>query len=144
MINKIIKTLNGYVLLNNADVLSEEQKAEVKAEIKYLSELDSIDALRKRIDMLQDALIEAISPTPKKDLRVTRKDFIQMYDKCTSRMFDDFDKGIEGGPNEKKIYNNDVTVHWNGIYCDCSDGAIAWNHIIEGVKGVDSEEGDEL
>ena len=58
---------------------------------------------------------------------VTRAKFLKKYNKEQSK----WDCG--------KVYGNDVTVHWNGIYCTCGDGATAYNHIIAGIDGADSE-----
>lgn len=69
-----------------------------------------------------------------KDKKVTRGEFMDAY-KAAIRLMDI----CEDSP----VYGNDVTVHWNGIYCNCSDGAVAYNNIILGVESVIDEDGDE-
>lgn len=149
MIDKIIETIKGYGLRNNADVLSQEQKAEMEAQITYLEKMKDfsyvreIETLKDRIEMLQGALLEATVPTPSTDKRVSRVDFIEMWDTCCKKMWEEQEKDIEG-PYTKKIYGTDVYVHWNGLYCDCYDGATVANNIIPAIKAVDEDvEGDE-
>lgn len=151
MIDKIINSLKEYrnidpdVLIHNA-----EQKAEMDAEITYLEEMKDfsyvreIETLKGRIDMLQDALIAAVSPLPQQDKQIPRRDFIEIYNKCVSRMFEEDERGIGDGPYEKRIYGNDMTIHWNGMYCNCGSGAIIANEIIPGIEGVEEDEEEEL
>lgn len=74
MIDKIIHTIKAIGLQNNEGFLAAEEKAEMEAEITYLEKLkeymkgdfsyvNEIENLKDRIDMLQDALIEAIIPS---------------------------------------------------------------------------------
>ena len=153
MIDKIIHTIKAFGLQNNEGFLASEEKAEMEAEITYLEKLkeymkgdfsyvNEIENLKDRIDMLQDALIEATIPGQHKDQQVTRRDFIEMYNKCLDGMFDEDNKDIENGPYEKKIYLNHMYVHWNGMYCDCSSGAIIANEMIPTIESIDDEEGD--
>lgn len=153
MIEKIIHTIKAFGLQNNEGFLAAEEKAEMEAEITYLEKLkeymkrdfsymDEIEDLKRRIDMLQDAMIEATIPSQQKDKQVTRKDFTEMYNKCVGRMFHEDDKEIENGPYGKKIYLNHMYVHWNGMYCDCGSGAIISNEMIPTIKSIDDEEGD--
>ena len=118
----------------------EEYIAKIKKEFEEKEQ--EVETLKKRIDMLQDALIEATIPSQQKDKQVTRKDFTEMYNKCVARMFDEDAKGIENGPYDKKIYLNHMYVHWNGMYCDCSSGAIIANEMIPTIESIDDEEGD--
>ena len=41
---------------------------------------------------------------------------------------------------EDDIYGHDVTVHFHGLYCNCQDGAAAFNYVIEAVDACASEE----
>lgn len=151
MIDKIINSITEY---RNVDpdilILNEEQKAELDAELVYLERMrnssyaEEIKQLKGRINMLQDALIEAVSPLPQQDKQIPRKDFIEIYNKCVSRMFEENEKGIGDGPYERRIYGNDMTVHWNGMYCNCGSGAIIANEIIPGIEGVEDDEEEEL
>lgn len=144
MIDKIINTIRGYVLQNNADVLSTEEKAEIEEEITYLEKLRDYGYLEQRINKLQDALIEVVTPLPQQDVQIPRKDFIEIYEKCVAKMFEENERGISNGPYEKRIYGNDTTVHWNGMYCNCGSGAIISNEIIGGIKGVEDDEEEYL
>ena len=118
MIENIIKTVDAY-LITNMDVLDTKQKAELKAQIAYLKEFNK-------------------DSTIKKDQKVTRKEFLDLY-KAAMEMICYYD-----GSDEKERFNHlygyPVEVHWNGVYCDCSDGATAWNHIVSNIEGVIEEE----
>ena len=138
MLEKIIKTLEDYVLKNNEGCLATEEEAEIKAEIEYLNNLDSIEKLNKRIAMLQDALIEMSTSTKPNDYRISRKDFIEIYNKCVCRMFESGNTK-NGISYEDVIYSNAMTIHWNGMYCDLTSGACIANHIIPGIKGIEEE-----
>lgn len=155
MIDKIINTIKGYGLQNNEGFLAAEEKAEMETEIIYLEKLreymkddysyiDEIQTLKGRINMLQDALIEAVTPLHQQDKQIPRKDFIEIYNKCVSRMFEENENNIGDGPYEKRIYGNDMTVHWNGMYCNCGSGAIIANEIIPGIEGVEEDEEEDL
>ena len=120
MIENIINTVDAYLTIN-MDVLDTKQKADLKAQIAYLKELNN-------------------DGTIKKDVRVSRRDFIDRWNAAYTLL------GHYMDTNEERfnfIYGYPVEVHWNGMYCDCSDGAVAYNNIIEGVKGVIEEEGDD-
>lgn len=142
MIERIIQTLENYVLKNNKECLSTEEEAEIKAEIEYLKNFDSIEKLNKRIAMLQDALIEMSTSNKPNDYRISRKDFIEIYNKCVCRMFDSGNTK-NGISYEDVIYSNAMTIHWNGMYCDLTSGACIANHIIPGIMGVDEEDDEE-
>ena len=73
--------------------------------------------------------------------KVTRKEFLELYD-AAMKMLDYYD-GTEEKERFNHIYGYDVTIHWNGVYCNCSDGATAWNHIISNIKSVNEELDDE-
>lgn len=63
----------------------------------------------------------------KGDKLVTREKFLKKYNK-------ELNKDEHG-----KIYGNDVTIHWNGMFCTCGDGATAYNHIICGLEDAMTE-----
>ena len=73
----------------------------------------------------------------KADQRVSRKEFLELYKAAMTMV--NYYNGTEGTERFNHIYGYNVTVHWNGIYCDCSDGAIAWNHIVSNIEGVIDE-----
>lgn len=79
----------------------------------------------------------------KADKKVSRKEFLRLYDAAMTMM--DYYEGTKETERFNHVYghNYDVTVHWNGVYCNCSDGATAWNHIIDNIKYVDEEVDDE-
>lgn len=118
MLNEIINTINAY-LVTNVDVLDVKRKAELKAQIEYLKCLKN-------------------NGITKKDEKVTRKEFLKLYG-AAMEMICYYD-----GSDEKERFNHlygyPVEVHWNGVYCDCSDGATAWNHIVSNIEGVIEEE----
>lgn len=79
----------------------------------------------------------------KKEQEVTRKEFLKLYDAALEML------KYWNGTDEKERFNHiyghdyDVTIHWNGVYCNCSDGATAWNHIVSNIADVIDELGDE-
>lgn len=97
----------------------------------------------KRIEFLQSALLQATTGNKAVEgVRVTKTDFLQIYDKALQAMF----KAEEDGtldPDNNDIYGYDFTIHWHGIYCNCYDGAIPSNHIIPAIEGVNDEDPDE-
>ena len=90
----------------------------------------------KRLGMLQSAVLELTKGTTNgcRDTRVSKADFLAIYNKALSHM----DEHIEEETND--IYGFDFTVHWHGIYCNCGDGATAYNYIVSGVEGVQEED----
>ena len=95
--------------------------------------------LEKRCDMLQDAVLKLTAQhgTKQGDIRVAKLDFLQMYDKALEDMFDHPE-------NEKNdIYGHSITIHWHGVYCDCSDGATPSNYIIPALKELCEEDSEE-
>ena len=72
-----------------------------------------------------------------KDKKVSRKNFLTLYDAEMIKL--DLGNDLDGFTEDSAIYGKNVTVHWNGYYCNCGDGATAYNYIIEGVKGADDE-----
>ena len=71
------------------------------------------------------------------DVRVSRVDFLKIYDNALNEMFD----APEDEDND--IYGYDITVHWHGIYCNCGDGAIPCNHIIPAIMNCNEEDDEE-
>ena len=79
--------------------------------------------------------------TGNKDKKVSRKNFLTLYDAEMIKL--DLANDLDGYVENSAVYGEDVTVHWNGYYCNCGDGATAYNNIIEGVRGVVDELDDE-
>lgn len=67
----------------------------------------------------------------KKDKKLTRKEFITAFNSSIDYMFATNDTS--------NIYGKEVTVHWNGYYCSCSDGATPSNYIIPAIQDCDEE-----
>ena len=103
-----------------------------------------IKNLTKRIELLQKAITDLIHNNNHgcDDVRVSKADFLEMYQTALDVMFDNLEKP-NGGELPNDIYGNDITVHWNGIYCNCGDGAVASNNIIPGIEGVLDEDDEE-
>lgn len=118
MLNKIIKTVEAYYDIN-ADVLDVKQKADLKAQIEYLKCLEN-------------------SKIKKRDEKVTRKEFLKLYNTAMEMIC--YYDGSDEKERFNHLYGYPVEVHWNGVYCDCSDGATAWNHIVSNIEGVIKEE----
>ena len=95
--------------------------------------------LETRNKMLRAALMDLIKEDSKdkKDVRVSKLDFLALYNDALNEMFDNSDE------DENDIYGYDITIHWHGIYCNCGDGATAYNHIIPAIEGVYSEDDEE-
>lgn len=87
----------------------------------------------RRLELMQTALIKLTQKTDTvpTSVRVSKADFIAMH-KAAVRDMD----GLE----DNDIYGYDFTVHWHGIYCNCSDGATPANYIIPGVEGCLEED----
>ena len=104
-----------------------------------------LEILNKRIEFMQTAILElSKGAAPTNDTRVSKTDFLAIYQKALDKFFNimdgekETDKTPDDIPND--IYGHDITVHWHGIYCNCGDGATPSNHIIPGVEGVNDED----
>lgn len=73
------------------------------------------------------------------DCKVTRQQFLNEYYKELDIKFNE-DEEIA---DKAHIYGYPITVHWNGIYCDCGDGATPSNYIIPAIEECESELDDE-
>jgi hypothetical protein len=71
--------------------------------------------------------------TRSEEVKVSRQDFVNTYKAAVDEMFENPED------DENEIYGKNVTVHWNGIYCDCEDGASVYNYIIPAIEDVMSE-----
>lgn len=92
-----------------------------------------IEQLEIANEMLRKALLKKIGESNTYDVQVSRQDFLKIYNEALDYMFDNPNKEIND------IYGYPITVHWHGIYCDCSDGATSNNYIIPGIKACDEE-----
>lgn len=102
---------------------------------------DQIKTANKRIEALQKALFQFMTNEERgtnetMPVVVAKSDFLALYDMALSAMMSSDDD------NDNDIYGQDVMVSWHGISCNCGDGAVACNNIIEGVREVLEEDGD--
>lgn len=137
MLNKIKETVNAY-LQTNKEVLDVKEIAELNAQLAYIESLknDFYELTDRRIEketeIAKRALFKVLSEKKTEDIKVSRQEFLDIYDLAMDGL----------GSDECELYENEVTVHWHGIYCNCSDGAVAYNNIITGIKNVIKEEGE--
>ena len=97
----------------------------------------------KRIVILQSALLKATNGNKAVEgVQVTKTDFLEIYKKALNEMFNKEEKE-DFDVYDTDIYGYDFTVHWHGIYCNCSDGAMPSNHIIPAIEGLNDEDPDE-
>lgn len=98
-----------------------------------------ITELETRNKMLRAALMDVIKEDNKnkKDVRVSKMDFLALYHNALDEMFNQPDEA------NNDIYGYDVTIHWHGVYCNCGDGATAYNHIITAIESVYEEDNEE-
>lgn len=145
MLKKVLKYLDAYID-TNSEVLEPEDYAEVMAARAYVSALmdttlafhaDSLekenDKLKEQVKRFRRLLFTAIKEKQTGDTKVKKSDFLDIYNEAM--------KGL--GSDECELYGNNVTVHWHGIYCNCGDGATAWNHIVTNIQSVIDENDDE-
>ena len=102
--------------------------------------LTTLKEYEKRIELLREALKKRMTKgAPSEDVRVSRIDFLALYNDALNEMFDNFEKdNSDETPND--IYGYDITVHWHGIYCNCGDGATPSNIIIPAIEECDNED----
>ena len=98
---------------------------------------NQIEELEIANKMLRKAMLQLTSKENISDVRVSRQDFIKMYNSAIEFMFNNMET------EDNDIYGHNVTVHWHGMYCDCSDGATPSNFIIPAIKDCDNEIGEE-
>ena len=139
MLRKILNTVDAY-LMTNKDVLDPKEIAELEAQKSFIKSLIENDKhfeewskAEEKATKLRRLLFKVMKEHESGDVKVTRREFLEVYEEA-----------MEGlGSDECECYGNNVTVHWHGIYCDCSDGAIAWNYIVSEIEGVIDEDGDD-
>ena len=139
MLDKIRKTVEAYKVTNEG-VISPMETAELEAQLCYIDKIkddSNLDYKEKYYNLVN--LVARVLPKEKttEDKQISRVDFIELWEVMKEQMFNGDSEA------ESTLYGHDVTVHWHGLYCNCSDGAVASNNIIEGIKGVIDEEDDE-
>lgn len=100
---------------------------------------ERIAELEQRNRMLRMAIMELMKKgsTDNKDVRVSKMDFLEIYNDALNEMFD------SSYDEDNDIYGYDITVHWHGIYCSCGDGATPCNYIIPAIKNCYEEDDEE-
>lgn len=97
-----------------------------------------IEGLEKRLEMLQKAVLKlSAKHGDQTDVRVSKLDFLRMYNIALDDMWD------RPSDDVNDIYGYDVTIHWHGVYCDCSDGATPSNYIIPALESLCEEDSEE-
>ena len=134
MLEKVIKYLDAYIATNK-EVMEAEKYADVMAAKAYVEALmeRKVDNIEDKADRLRELLFTVMKERCNNDVRVKRSEFLEIYNEAMNTL----------GADECELYGNDVTVHWHGIYCNCSDGATAWNHIVSNIESVIDEDGDD-
>ena len=101
---------------------------------------DKLKEYERRLELLRGALKKRMTNgTPSEDVRVSRLDFLAIYNAALDEMFDNF-ASENGDETPNDIYGYDITVHWHGIYCNCGDGATPSNIIIPAIEECDNED----
>lgn len=120
---------NGMVMLTE----DEYNKLTKQIDRTIKEKEEDISHLLRRIELMQTALLKATktADTVPHGVRVSKADFIAMHNAAVRDM-----DGLE----DNDIYGYDFTVHWHGMYCNCSDGATPSNHIIPAVEWCEMED----
>lgn len=116
---------NGMIMMSENEF--EHMKYESKCKIKELKIANA---------MMRKAILELTSSREPQDVRVSRADFLKIYDDALQHMFN---MNEDFTPENNGIYGHNMTVHWHGIYCNCGDGATPSNYIILAIEGCDEE-----
>ena len=142
MLRKILNTVDAY-LMTNKDVLDSKEIAELDAQKAFLysliendNHLEEWNKVEEKAAKLRRLLFKVMKEHESGDVKVTRREFLEVYEEAMDGL----------GSDECELYGNDVTVHWHGIYCNCSDGATAYEYIVskinEVIKELDDEDDD--
>lgn len=104
------------------------------------SEYNELGKNKKEYDELLDLMAKVLAKEKQtEDIELSRKEFVALYNLMVTQM----DNNMEKGKDDNEIYGKDVTVHWHGYYCNCSDGATVYNYIVSNIEGISEELGDE-
>ena len=113
----------------------------------YQNTMDMVKRYEKRLELMQTAIKQLMHDgVTSEDVRVSKIDFLAIYQKALDEMFDIMDKVTdERTPDDipNDIYGHDITIHWHGIYCNCGDGATPTNYIISAVEEMLEEYSEE-
>ena len=127
----------------NGMVMMTEQELERFKKVRQCELDELVDEYQRRIDLMQDAIKQLMKEgATSEDVRVSKADFVAIYNKALDDFFD-----IMEMPNSNELPNDidghDITVHWHGIYCNCSNGAIPTNYIVSAVEEMLGEDDSE-
>lgn len=93
---------------------------------------NKVKELETSNEMLRKAMLQLTGKGNTTDIKVSRSDFVKMHDMAVNEMF-------ETNSEENDVYGHNITVHWHGMYCSCSDGATPSNYIIPAIANCDEE-----
>ena len=87
---------------------------------------NKVEEIEKSNEMLRKAMIHLTGKGNTTDIKVSRSDFIKMHEMAVNEMFENNSE-------------DNITIHWHGMYCSCSDGATPSNYIIPAIVNCDEE-----
>lgn len=108
---------------------------EPTAEQKLIDVRKENKKLKAENEQLKKLLLQMEKKTETEDIKVTCKQFCDFRDIAEQLMF----SGTEDEGERFGVYGKPVTVHWNGMYCDCNDGALPSNYIFPALRELDEE-----
>lgn len=108
---------------------------EPTAEQKLIDIKRENEKLKTENEQLKKLILEMEKKTETKDIKITRKQFCDFRDIAEQLMF----SGTNDEGERFGVYGKPVTVHWNGMYCDCNDGALPSNYIFPALRELDEE-----
>lgn len=103
---------------------------EPTAEQKLIDVKKENEKLKAENEQLKKLLLQMEKKTETKDIKVTCTQFCDFRDIAEQLMFN----GTEDEGERFGVYGKNVTVHWNGMYCDCYDGAVPSNYIFPAIR----------
>lgn len=127
---------NPNELLKSCDTYVFDESPEHR---KLVNATEEIKKLKEENEQLKKLLLQMEKKTDTEDIKVTRKQFCDFRDIAEQLMFN----GTEDEGERFGCYGKDVTVHWNGMYCNCEDGAAPSNYIFPAILELDEECDDE-
>ena len=93
---------------------------------------NKVEEIEKSNEMLRKAMIHLTGKGNTTDIKVSRSDFIKMHEMAVNEMF-------ENNSEENDVYGYNITIHWHGMYCSCSDGATPSKYISSAIVNCDEE-----
>lgn len=125
---------------NGMVVMTEEEYVEMLKVNKETVKEDGRDYKKEYKELLNFLPKIVVRENQTTDVRLSRNDFVKLHNYGVEQM----DMVSENYTTENNlVYDNNVTVHWMGYYCDCLDGAQPANYIFPAIKDLDDEMGRE-